>query len=70
MSNAIKFTERGQVTLKITEAHHDADAVTLLFEIIDTGIGISTENIAKLWFDQVKLFYESRSQTVKMLTRS
>ncbi|MBM5571239.1 MULTISPECIES: PAS domain S-box protein [Deefgea] len=55
MSNAIKFTAQGEVKLRISEAQHDAEIVTLLFEIIDTGIGISPENIEKLFnpFEQV-----------------
>ncbi|MGL6040318.1 MAG: ATP-binding protein, partial [Deefgea sp.] len=55
ISNAIKFTEQGQVTLRITQAALETDSVTLLFEIIDTGIGISPENIVKLFnpFEQI-----------------
>ncbi len=39
--NAVKFTERGEVTLQIARAGHAADGRTMLcFTVSDTGIGI------------------------------
>ncbi len=50
VSNAIKFSERGQVTLELKMlATGIADEVELQLNVIDTGIGIST-------FDQARLF--------------
>ncbi len=43
ISNAIKFTEKGEVTLKISNKRTLVHHTTLLFEVIDTGIGISYE---------------------------
>ncbi|WP_445370724.1 EAL domain-containing protein [Methylomonas sp. HW2-6] len=42
LSNAIKFTERGDVQLKISriDSSTATDKVGLLFEVIDTGIGV------------------------------
>ena len=40
VSNAIKFTERGSVTVKLSKASQTNDACALLVEVIDTGIGI------------------------------
>ena len=40
ISNAIKFTTQGEVTLEIKPIMPDRKLDTLLFEIIDTGIGI------------------------------
>jgi two-component system sensor histidine kinase/response regulator len=43
MGNAIKFTEQGEVLVKISlEADNNADTL-LRFEILDTGIGISEQ---------------------------
>jgi two-component system sensor histidine kinase RpfC len=41
LSNAIKFTGKGHVTLRITALSVSADDAQLLFEVEDTGIGIS-----------------------------
>lgn len=53
MSNAIKFTQSGQVTIKISnECHHittPSEQIGLRFEIIDTGIGMSQEVADKLF---------------------
>ena len=40
LSNAIKFTERGEIALRARVQELTGDAVTLRFEIADTGIGI------------------------------
>ena len=40
LSNAIKFTERGEIALRVRVQELTGDAVTLRFEIADTGIGI------------------------------
>jgi PAS domain S-box-containing protein len=41
--NAIKFTDSGSVTLRVRQIDASPDAVTLRFEVEDTGIGIATE---------------------------
>jgi CheY-like chemotaxis protein len=47
LNNAVKFTaEGGQVTLKIL-VNHDSDALQFIVE--DTGIGISAEDMARLF---------------------
>ncbi|WP_168224839.1 CHASE domain-containing protein [Rhodoferax aquaticus] len=48
-SNAIKFTERGEVVLSIVQTQSTADAVTLQFSVKDTGIGIAPENQARIF---------------------
>jgi two-component system sensor histidine kinase RpfC len=40
IGNAIKFTETGSVTLRITTTSEDIEKVSLRFEVVDTGIGI------------------------------
>jgi PAS domain S-box-containing protein len=55
LSNAIKFTQQGAVTLTITLQHLDNQQARLLFAVTDTGIGISQEQQQKLFlpFSQV-----------------
>jgi signal transduction histidine kinase/DNA-binding response OmpR family regulator/HPt (histidine-containing phosphotransfer) domain-containing protein len=43
VGNAIKFTERGQVTLRTTCVTSSPDEARIRFEVADTGIGISAE---------------------------
>ncbi len=43
VGNAIKFTTQGEVILRARLAEADHDALTLRFEVIDTGIGIPVE---------------------------
>ncbi len=50
LSNANKFTNKGQVNLEIC-----ADNARIYFHVIDTGIGISEENKAKLFQPFVQL---------------
>jgi signal transduction histidine kinase/CheY-like chemotaxis protein len=49
VSNAIKFTKEGSVTLKITKQEDRNGNVRLRTEIIDTGIGITKEQQEKIW---------------------
>jgi PAS domain S-box-containing protein len=48
-SNAIKFTETGAVTVQVRSVPGIADDVTLRFDVIDTGIGISPEDQSRLF---------------------
>ena len=48
-SNAVKFTDKGSVTLRATTLEEGADHVLLRFEVSDTGIGISPEAQARLF---------------------
>ena len=62
IGNAIKFTERGQVVVRIALAEADDDLVTLRFSVTDTGIGIAPEDQRHIFnsFSQVDGSY-SRS---------
>ncbi len=40
VANAIKFTERGEVTVRATRAEENAADVLVRFDVVDTGIGI------------------------------
>jgi len=48
-NNAIKFTQSGEVVLKVGPQKQHDETVTLQFSITDTGIGISQEKIPALF---------------------
>ena len=48
-SNAIKFTEQGEVLLDIALLQGGTDSVTLGFTVRDTGMGLSEEQVATLF---------------------
>jgi len=43
LGNAVKFTDSGEIMVKVAVAAEDAQRVTLRFEVHDTGIGVSNE---------------------------
>ncbi|GAB2885674.1 CHASE domain-containing protein [Uliginosibacterium flavum] len=49
LGNAIKFTQQGEVNLRIHLVEADEDAVKLRFTVRDTGIGMSEEQIGRLF---------------------
>ncbi|WP_317202988.1 CHASE3 domain-containing protein [Janthinobacterium sp.] len=49
IDNAIRFTEQGEIVIRAIIAENDKDDLLLRCEVQDTGIGISTENMAKLF---------------------
>ncbi|MGB5832210.1 MAG: response regulator, partial [Thiohalocapsa sp.] len=48
-NNAVKFTDRGEIVVKVRVVEHGAEHVILQFSISDTGIGLSPEHGAKLF---------------------
>jgi len=55
MNNAVKFTEKGEVVLRVVCDRLDDDSATLRFIVRDTGIGIPQERANRLFqpFSQV-----------------
>ena len=49
LSNAVKFTEKGEVRLELSIERMDQDSVDLRMAVIDTGIGLTEEQMAKLF---------------------
>ncbi|CAN7384368.1 response regulator [Massilia sp. LjRoot122] len=47
--NAVKFTERGEIVVAVEVLESDARGVTLAFSVSDTGIGMSTEQMGRLF---------------------
>ncbi len=60
-NNAVKFTERGEIELLIRAEQQDADQVQVYFAVRDTGIGIS--------HDQLERLFESFQQADSSTTR-
>jgi len=48
-ANAVKFTERGHVTLRAHLLQEDQDGILVRFEVEDTGIGIAAEKVPQLF---------------------
>ncbi|MFQ5544043.1 MAG: response regulator [Nitrospiria bacterium] len=66
MSNAIKFTEKGEVGLsvgrvKIEETKDEKDSTRFQFEVSDTGIGMSQKAISKIF----EAFTQADSSTTR-----
>ncbi len=55
ISNAIKFTDSGNVTIRVEEAGYEGDKINLRLSIKDTGIGISQKTIESLFEDFKRL---------------
>jgi signal transduction histidine kinase/ActR/RegA family two-component response regulator len=48
-TNAIKFTEKGTVTLRTLKQEETAEELVVRFEVTDTGIGIEPEAMSRLF---------------------
>ena len=48
-TNAIKFTERGSVTLRTLKLEETLESVLVRFDVVDTGIGIPSETLTRLF---------------------
>lgn len=60
-SNAVKFTERGQITLRSRVEEETASDVLIRFEVEDTGVGIAPEAAEKLF----RAFEQADSATTR-----
>ncbi len=49
VSNAIKFTEKGEVAVKVEKVKLEEKKVTLKFSVKDTGIGLTEEEMKRLF---------------------
>lgn len=54
LSNALKFTEKGEVTLIILQSNINEDTVNYNFKVTDTGIGLTQEQINNLFLSFVQ----------------
>ncbi|MBS0370852.1 MAG: response regulator [Proteobacteria bacterium] len=49
VSNAVKFTAKGSVTVRVLREEEDATRIRLRFEVADTGIGIAADKLSTLF---------------------
>lgn len=64
LSNAVKYTQQGSVTLKVYCRQINEEYITLCFSVTDTGIGIKEEDLAKL-FDSFKRLDLNKNRTIQ-----
>jgi PAS domain S-box-containing protein len=62
VSNAVKFTTYGQITVSVRLVHQNEENVTIEFAVSDTGIGISENKLDKI-FDN---FQQASSSTSRV----
>ena len=61
MNNAIKFTEKGEITLSVDCLERDDQLATLRFAIKDSGIGMTPEQVGRLF----QAFSQADSSTTR-----
>ena len=61
LTNAIKYTEIGNVRFKLRGEKHDDGMITLVASVRDTGIGIKKEDLSRLFNDFERLEIERNS---------
>jgi signal transduction histidine kinase/DNA-binding response OmpR family regulator/CHASE3 domain sensor protein len=49
VGNAIKFTDAGEVSVEVKLGEEDADGLVLVFSVRDTGVGLSSAQIEKIF---------------------
>jgi PAS domain S-box-containing protein len=61
LSNAAKFTKRGEIILRVSLLERDERRVVLQFAVQDTGIGMSEEQAARLF----QMFNQAEASTTR-----
>jgi len=62
VSNAVKFTSKGKITVSVNLIHEDEQKVTIEFAVTDTGIGIEADKIEKIFEN----FQQASSHTSRL----
>ena len=62
ISNAVKFTDKGHISLNIKAVTNSQSETTLQFEVEDTGLGIAKENLEKIF----NVFTQESSNTARL----
>jgi PAS domain S-box-containing protein len=61
-NNAIKFTDKGSVTIKVISLNKTVNDIAIRFEIVDTGIGIESSKVEKIF----EPFTQEKSSTTRL----
>ncbi|MBQ9550955.1 MAG: DegV family EDD domain-containing protein [Lachnospiraceae bacterium] len=64
LNNAVKYTQKGRVELRVESRMADKDTVELLMSVTDTGIGIEKESLPYL-FDAFKRVDEGKNRHIE-----
>ncbi|MCH5289476.1 MAG: response regulator [Treponema sp.] len=64
LTNAVKYTHEGSVTLNVTHKRTGDDTIALTVQVIDTGIGIKEADVQKL-FTAFERIEEERNRTIE-----
>jgi signal transduction histidine kinase/CheY-like chemotaxis protein len=59
--NAVKFTDEGEVVIRVWLAQQDADHMTVRFEVSDTGIGVADSDASRIF----ETFSQADSSTTR-----
>lgn len=62
VSNAVKFTHEGRITVGVRLLHEDAENAIIEFSVSDTGIGIAKDKIGKIF----EYFQQASSLTSRL----
>ncbi len=61
LGNAIKFTEKGEIVIRVSLQEHEGEKARIHFSVRDTGVGITADQSAKLF----KAFSQADSSTTR-----
>ncbi len=61
ISNAVKFTSKGKITISVRMLKEDVEKATIEFALSDTGIGIPKDKLANIFND----FEQASSETTR-----
>lgn len=62
VSNAVKFTDEGEVSIEVTETRREGNSVGLQFCVADTGVGISEDKLDTIF----ESFTQERTDTSRI----
>ena len=64
LTNAVKYTETGSITLNVDYETVNRGSILLRFQVIDTGIGMKEEDLTRL-FDRFARFEEKKNRNIE-----